>query len=123
VRGERAQVAGAGLAIHVEAQVRELDGELSGEPALTDLGEDADIVVAHRRGRGGVRHLLAQLGEHRPDAAPRELGGRSQRGVHVFARQEAPHRPPKERAAAQLVGEPGAAGGPEQEATGNGHGD
>jgi len=103
--------------------MRQLDGELSGEPALADPREDAQVVLSYRRSRGGGRHLLAELGEQRPDAGPRELCGRPERGVDVFARHEAAYGPPEKRAAAQLVGEPDAAGGPEQEAAGKGHGD
>src|SRR5256886_12332312 len=48
--------------------------------------------------------------------------GGVERGTQVFTRQETPHRPPEERAATQLLGEPAAARGTEHEAAAKRHG-
>src|SRR2546426_7003650 len=69
-----------------------------------------------------VADLLAELGEDAPQAGAGELGGGVERGTQVFPRQETPHRPPEERAATQLLGEPAAARGTEQEAAAKRHG-
>ncbi|OLC07227.1 MAG: hypothetical protein AUH34_01680 [Gemmatimonadetes bacterium 13_1_40CM_70_12] len=121
-RRERVDRLLAGAAIYVESEMRELDRHLARQPALPHRGEDAEVVVPHGDGLGPVADLLAELGEHAPQAGAGELGGGVERGTQVFPRQETPHRPPEERAATQLLGEPAAARGTEQEAAAKRHG-
>src|SRR5207247_2279698 len=97
----------ARAAIHFESEMRELDRHLARQPALPHRGEDAEVVVPHGDGLGPVADLLAELGEHAPQAGAGELGGGVERGTQVFTRQETPHRPPEERAATQLLRERG----------------
>jgi len=101
--------------------MRELDRELGRQPPPAHLAEDVEVVIPHGPGLGGIAHLLAELREQRPQAGPGEIGGGVERRREVFAREEAPRGAPEEGAAPQLVGEPGAARGAEQESPGEGH--
>ena len=119
---ERQQVLKARFGIQVEPKVRELDGNLRGQPALPDFLEHPQVVVAHLRRLVPARDLLAQLREHAADALPGKVGGCGERGTEILPGHEAPHRPAKEGALGELPGQPGAAGGSEQQAAGEGHG-
>src|SRR5207247_153047 len=116
--GERAHVLETRRAVHVEAQVRELDGNLGGEPALPHAVEHLQVVVADSGTLGAGRHLLAEPGEHAPDAVAGEPGCGVERGAELLARQEAAHGAAEEGPLGELAREPGAARGGEQQPAG-----
>ncbi len=78
-------------------------------------------MVPHRLGVGRGAHLLAQLREHAADPAPGEGRGGVEGGPEILTRQEAADGAARKRAAAELLGEPRAARGADQETAGEGH--
>ena len=119
---ERVQRLLARGAVYLESQVRELDGQLDREPARPHLAQYPQVMVAYGgRVRGG-RDLFPELGEDAADAGARELGGGRERGIDVLPWEETPYRAPEEGAVPELVREPGAARGAQQQPAGEGHG-
>src|SRR5207302_6105470 len=118
--GERDQVLEARLGIQLEAEVGELDGDLRRQLTSPDLVEHAQVLVAHAGGFVAARDLLPQMREHAAEPGPREAGRGVERGRQVFPRHEAPYGAAEEGASSEGAGEPGGAGGAEQQAAGEG---
>ena len=120
-RYQRAQPRQAGRAVDVQPQLGQLHRDLARQPARLYLVEHAEVVVPHGVRLGTARDVFAQLGEERPDAARAELGGCRQSVGEFLARHEPAHRPADECAAPQLLRQPGAVRGAQQQAPGDGH--
>src|SRR5690242_4368018 len=101
--------------------MRELDRDMCGKPTVSDGAQEIEVLIAHRVGGGARRHLLAELREYGADAACREFSGRGERRAGIFARHEAAHGSAREAPPPELIGEPAAPRGPEQNGPGDRH--
>ena len=112
----------ARIAPDIQAEVRQLHRHLGGKEPVAELIDDLEVVVADRFGFGAVPHLLAQLREDGAHPGGRELAARLERGGEVFPGHEAADRTAREGALPELLGEPRAARGSQEERSGECHG-
>ncbi len=113
---ERGEVRGGAFAAEIEAEVRQLEGDVRGQASLPDAVEHHAVVVDDLRGDVGAGDVLAEAGEHGGDAGVCKLPGGAQRRVEILTRHEAAGRDLREAVARETSGEPVVAGGPEESA-------
>ncbi len=106
------QVRPTGVVVDVEAQRRQLERHIAIQTPLRDLVDQAKVGIAHRRGFGGRRDVLAQVIQRNMRAFGIELRRRLKRLHGGFAghktprnrtRKPAAHHLPTQRA---IVGRP-----------------
>src|ERR1019366_3680513 len=94
----------------------------AGNPALPDLVEEAEVVIAHGLRFFEPRQVLAELREHRATAFAREHGGRIERIFGRLPGHELLHGPPGEVAMRSLTSQKLALGCSEKNLPSDGHG-
>src|SRR6266550_2322778 len=87
--GQGQHVLHARAAVAVEAEVRELDGNLRRQLAALDLVEHSEVMIPHRFRFAATRYLLTQLREHAAETGLAELRRGVERRVERLAGHEA----------------------------------
>src|SRR5438552_196435 len=90
----------------IEAELRRLDAHLSRKPHRTNLIEEPEIVIAHRRRSRSTCDRFAELREDQPATARSDGGTGCERVISVLARHELPCRPLHEFAVKSEIVEP-----------------